>query len=145
MMKHTSQTPPASPKLLLFTSVLNELLGKEVATKWKQIGVVLGVSDDFLETTKRKHPGDHQMCFMEMLKEWIKQVNPPPSWSAIISAVENIPGYNSLAQTLRNKYLPEKGGCQGAEATNVFVPGGLSTLQPHEQNIPVLNESKFIH
>ena len=148
MLKHTLQIPPASPNHLLFTSLLNELLSSEVATVWDQIGGVLGVSVGFLETTKRKYPGDCQTCFMEMLKEWMKQVDPPPSWSAIISAIENIPGYNSLAQTLRNRYLPEKGDCQGAKAENLFVRGGPSTSHAHEQgssDTPVLKGGKFMH
>ena len=148
MFKHTSQTPPASPNLPRFTSLLNELLYNEVATKWEQIGVVLGVNAGFLKTTKRKYPGDYRMCFIEMLKEWMKQVNPPPSWSAIISAIENIPGCNSLAQTLRNKYLPEKSdSSQGTKATNMLVSGGPSTSQAHEQEssgIPVSSRGKFI-
>ena len=133
MLTHTSQTLSPSPNHPLFTSLLVELLHSGVATIWEQIGGVLGVSVGFLESTKRKYPGDCQMCFMEMLKEWMKQVDPPPSWSVIISAMENIPGHNSLVQTLRNKYLPGRGDCQGAKATNFFASKGPSISHAQEQ------------
>ena len=141
MFKHASQTPPASHKLLSFTTLLNDLLYSEVVTKWEQVGYVLGVNVGLLENIKRKHC---QRCFMEMLNEWMKQVNPPPSWSDIISAIENIPGYNSLAQSLRNKYLPKQGDCQGAKAANLFVRGAPSTSHMHEPDI-IANGGKFIH
>ena len=143
MLKHTSQTQPASPNHPLFTSLLSELLYSKVASKWEQIGAVLGVTAGILEAIKSEHSGDYQICFVEMLQEWMKQVDPPPSWSVIINAIENIPGCDSLAQTLRNEHLPEKGDNQGAKATNL---GGPSTLHAHKPGLyPVLSGGKFIH
>ena len=41
--------------------------------------------------------------FREMLKLWLKQVAPPPTWSAIIEVIE-IFEYKSLAEELRKNY-----------------------------------------
>ena len=38
-----------------------------------------------------------------MLKLWLKQVEPPPTWSAIIEAI-GVLEYESLAEELRKKY-----------------------------------------
>jgi hypothetical protein len=40
-----------------------------------------------------------------VLKEWMKQIDPPPSWMDIIKAVKDA-GHSLLARTLRDKYLP---------------------------------------
>ena len=141
--EHSPIIPSASPNSLLYTSLLNELLSSEVATIWEQIGVILGVDNDFLETMKIHHPNDCKACFMEVLKEWMKQINPPPSWLMIISAIENFPDYRSLTQTLRRKYLPE-GEHQDAKAMNLFALGESSASHVHGQGMPGLSRGKFI-
>ena len=147
VFEHSLLIPSAPPKSLLFTPLLNELLSSEVATIWDEIGVVLGVDDNFLETTKINHPNDCKVCFFEVLKEWMKQINPPPSWLTIISAIEKFQNFRSLAQTLKRKYLPE-GDHQGAKAMNSFALGGSSAAHVHGQGLsdmPGLNRGKFIH
>ena len=144
--EHSLHIPPASTNPLLCTSLLNELLPSEVATIWEQIGVILGVDDDFLETMKINHPDDCKACFMEVLKEWMKQINPPPSWLTIISAIEKFPDYCSLTQSLRRKYLPED-DCQGAKVTKLFTLGGSSASHVQGKglsDVPILSKGKFI-
>ncbi len=104
--QHSLATPqtrahPAPPR---FTTLLNELTNR-VAAKWEEIGISLQIESGLLEIIKKDNPSDCRMCLREMLKEWMKQVDPPPSWLAIIKAVKDC-GYNLLARTLRDKYLP---------------------------------------
>lgn len=144
MFEHSPRIPSASPNPLLFTCLLKELQSSDVAAIWEQIGAVLRIDHDFLETTKINHPDDCKECFKEVLNEWMKQTNPPPSWLVIISAIEKISEYHSLTQTLRRKYLL-KGDCHGAKATNVFASGESSASHVHGQGLSGISGGKLMH
>ena len=55
-----------------------------------------------LASIAEKHR-DPQNCLLEMLEIWLERVNPPPTWAAIIEAVEFL-GEEQLGKTLRDKY-----------------------------------------
>jgi hypothetical protein len=74
-------------------------LTNRVAAKWEEVGISLR-----LEIIKKDNPSDCRACLRVVLKEWLKRVDPPPSWLAIIEAVKDC-GYSLLARKLRNKYL----------------------------------------
>ena len=78
-------------------------LYRKVADKWKVIGVHLEISD--LASIEARHRGDPHLCLLEMLDIWLKRVDPPPTWSAIIEAVEFL-GEEQLGKELREKYCP---------------------------------------
>ena len=78
-------------------------LSEEVATDWEDIGMMLGLNQGSLNSIKGDHPNQCKRCFREMIKLWFKQVDPPPSWSAIAEVIEAI-GYKSLAKNLRDKF-----------------------------------------
>lgn len=42
-------------------------------------------------------------CLREMLRAWLKRINPQPTWSAIITAIDDL-GEHQLAEDLRKKY-----------------------------------------
>lgn len=92
-----------SPVTPLFTQLVKELL-KVIAAEWEDIGLFLHIEEGVLAAVKADLPGDCQKCFRRMLKIWLKQVNPPPTWSAIIEAIDNL-GYESLAKNLKDKYV----------------------------------------
>lgn len=94
----TSSKPPK------FVELLREL-SDVVSARWEDIGLQLRLSPDLLEIIKKDNPSDCRACLREMLKEWIKQVEPPPSWLAIITAIKNC-GYRPLAHKLKRIYLP---------------------------------------
>ena len=77
-------------------------LYRKVAHKWKAIGIYLEISD--LDSIETKHHGDTHLCLLEMLDAWLKRVDPPPTWSAIIDAVEFL-GEEQLGRELRNEYI----------------------------------------
>ena len=52
---------------------------------WKMIGVYLEISD--LDSIETKHHGDSHLCLV-VLDTWLKRVDPPPTWSAVIEAAE---------------------------------------------------------
>ena len=77
-------------------------LYRKVAHKWKMIGVYLEISD--LDSIETKHQGDSHHCLLEMLDTWLKRMDPPPTWSAVIEAVEFL-GEEHLGKELREEYL----------------------------------------
>ena len=87
-----------SPKI---TTLLKELSSK-VSAEWEDIGLFLEIEEGRLSAIKSDHKQSRK-CFQEMLKLWLKQVDPCPTWSAIIEAIELLE-YESLAKELREKY-----------------------------------------
>ena len=84
---------------------MNALYHK-VADKWKVIGVLLEIPKGKLAHIADMHRGDPYTCILDMLVTWLKQVDPPPTWTAIIEAVEFL-GEEQLGKELRKKYCGE--------------------------------------
>ena len=85
------------------STLLRELI-KKVDSKWENIGILLEIESHRLESIKTEEHHNTQNCLREMLKIWLKMINPPPSWSAITNTLECI-GDEQLARNLRSKYL----------------------------------------
>ena len=79
-----------------------DALFHEVADKWKIIGVLLEIPKGKLGSIAEKHR-DPKNCLLEMLETWLERVHPPPTWAAIIEAVEFL-GEEQLGKTLRDTY-----------------------------------------
>ena len=60
-----------------------------LAAHWKSIGTLLGVQADVLKTIKRDEVDVHD-CLQAVLSEYLKQVDPSPTWKDVIDAVEAI-------------------------------------------------------
>ena len=74
----TDQKPTLKPALkLLFP----------LASKWYNIGVFLDIPEGTLDAIKVDHT-DVDDCLREMLKKWLTNVNPHPTWSSLAEAVE---------------------------------------------------------
>lgn len=58
-----------------------------VADKWKILGVQLGISHGSLRSIEVNCLRDPHNCLLEMLEMWLQQVDPPPTWAAVIDAV----------------------------------------------------------
>ena len=57
------------------------------AKNWHNIGIMLEIPEQTLEQIEAHYPGDCQQCVREMIKSWLKQVDPPPSWKDLAEAV----------------------------------------------------------
>ena len=82
---------------------LMDTLYHQVADKWKILGVQLGISHGTLRSIEVNCLRDPQNCLLEMLQMWLQQVDPPPTWAAVIDAVEFM-GKKQLGRELRHKY-----------------------------------------
>ena len=58
-----------------------------VAADWQNIGVFLNISDADLEQIESDYSGCKD-CVREMIRKWLKQVNPAPTWKYLAEAVE---------------------------------------------------------
>ena len=95
-----SQERPSPPS---FPALLKELCRK-VSAEWEEIGIFLHIEDGILQAIECDNPNNSRKCFNKMLRHWLKQVNPPPTWSAIIDAIDTL-GHESLALDLTEKYV----------------------------------------
>jgi hypothetical protein len=78
-------------------------LRNEVAHEWEDLGIMLDIEPGTLEAIKITESNKAQSCLREMLKIWQKRINPPPSWSAVITALEYMK-YQGLASDIKLKY-----------------------------------------
>ena len=67
--------------------IFKELL--PVATHWQNIGTLLDVPQEKLESIKH----DYNLasdCLREMVKAWLKMIDPPPTWQQLVDAVASV-------------------------------------------------------
>ena len=60
------------------------------ARHWHNLGSLLEVPEPTLEQIEADYPGDCQQCVREMIKSWLKQADPPPSWRSLANAVQTV-------------------------------------------------------
>ena len=60
-----------------------------VKTEWYNLGLELGQRVSTLDSIDTKYSGDPSQCFRQVLKEWLKGVNPPPTWQAMVNALKS--------------------------------------------------------
>ena len=60
-----------------------------LAAEWKTIGTLLGLQPHTLARVKADEDGVRN-CLQEMLSEWLKQIDPVPTWAVLIEAVEAV-------------------------------------------------------
>ena len=77
---------------LLTLSELSEVLNAvwDRRSKWYNIGLGLGIESSTLDATSRNCHHQCEDCLREVLKEWLKQVEPRPTWDALQEAL-NLP------------------------------------------------------
>ena len=61
----------------------------EARVKWYNIGLELGTSSDTLDSIKIKCREDPDECVTAMIKEWLNNGKPPPSWTALAEALRS--------------------------------------------------------
>ena len=76
----------------------------EIPTKWKEVGVQLGLAHECLEQTEAENRKQEQ-CFFKILNKWKKNASPPYTWATLIDALLK-PSVNEklLAQKLSKRF-----------------------------------------
>ena len=69
----------------------------------EDIGILLDIEDGQLAKVKADNLMNSGNCLREMLRIWLKKVDPQPSWTDLIDSL-NALGEEKLAQTLKDRY-----------------------------------------
>ena len=89
------------------------------------IGLELDLDITDLTRIDATHRGDIGRCFVEMLTLWLKQVDPPPSWSAMVAALQDpIFDFGDIAEQVESKYVH-----QSSEASDSTGSGSATGRQ----------------
>ena len=105
-----------------------------VQAKWKDIGIELDIDIGTLDSIERSCHFQDNNCLTRMLDFWFKQTDPPPSWYAIVEALESGPvGEGRLAEQIKQKY------CTPSENKSECVPP-----PPPSRTVTVVSESSSV-
>ena len=85
------------PKL---KDMFKELL--PLSTDWKSIGTLLGVPENVLKNIKANEDSA-QDRLQGVLSEWLRLVDPPPTWAVLAEAVEAVDQLKS--QEIKSRYI----------------------------------------
>ena len=74
----------------------------DARTKWYNLGLKLGQLPSALDSIDDKHSSDPSQCFCEVLKVWLNEVDPPPTWQAMMNALNSSTvGHHQLAEEIQ--------------------------------------------
>ncbi len=76
-----------------------------VPDKWMDIGTYLEIAGTTLMAIQTQCLNRPQQCLMAMLDVWLARPDPPPTWEAVIEAVEFV-GKGDVAKQIRERYIP---------------------------------------
>lgn len=108
----------------------------EARTQWMNIGIELNILKTDLDAIKMTNeggnPGD---CLTEMLSLWLKQVNPSPTWTALITALKQpTVGLEQLAKQIESIHVSAKESLGlFAEVTKLSFPH-IKEVAPDERS-----------
>ena len=77
------------------------------ATRWKDIGVYLGIELVHLDTIRANHPHDVENCFSELLEKWLMW-DTDATWDKLFTAIDDsdpVPISTSASNSTGTAYL----------------------------------------
>ena len=73
----------------------------DARSRWYHIGLALGIPTGTLDAVKKRCRDDPDECYTEMLKVWLRGVDPLPTWSALSKVLKSPSvGCGDLAEQL---------------------------------------------
>ena len=73
--------------------------------EWSNLGLGLGMDKTTLEVIRHDNHDKVKPCFREMLSEWLKMVDPRPSWERLVIALQDPSvGCADLAEHIEKKF-----------------------------------------
>ena len=73
----------------------------EARSRWYNMGLKLGTSPGTLNAIRLTERDDPDLCITHMIKDWLNNGNPQPTWAAVAKALKSpIVGYGYLAEQL---------------------------------------------
>ena len=109
-----------------------------VNTEWYNLGLELGQQVSTLDSIEDKYGGDPSKCFRQVLKEWLKGVDPPPTWQGMANALKSrtVRQYQ-VAEQIRTELLPMQPLLPQPKSPQSLSPQCLSPLtsaEPHPKS-----------
>ncbi len=76
--------------------------------KWRMIGIQLNFLDSDLDAIKGNCENmDH--CFIKLISKWLRQVDPKPTWAALVDALNSpLVDCKDTARTIEKTYLQKE-------------------------------------
>ena len=108
-----------------------------VNTKWYNLGLELGQQVSTLDRIDAKYRGDTSECFRQVLTEWLKGVDPPPTWQAMVNALMSptVAQYH-LAEQIKTELQPLKPQSLQSLSPQLRAPQLPSMCaQPHPKSL----------
>ena len=103
----------------------------EARTKWFHIGIQLDMKTSDLKVIKNDYD-EAGLCFTEMLTDWLKRMNPPPTWEALVDALKSrTVGYEQLADTIQKTHCKRSKSNHTCNAPNNPILQSDSTFFFH--------------
>ena len=76
-------------------------------TEWYNLGLELGLRFSTLDSIDARYSNDPSRCFCQVLKEWLKGINPPPTWHAMVNALKSpTVAQSHLAEQIQTELQP---------------------------------------
>ena len=95
----------------------------EARASWRDIGIELNLIVTDLDVIKGDCDGIIDKCFTEMLTQWLKQVDPPPTWSAVVTALKQpVIGKHRLAKQIENMHIFSGSNGTSADVAKLSFP-----------------------
>lgn len=74
-----------------------------LANEWKNIGTLLEMPAGELDEIEGSNPHHLKDCMREMIKMWLRMIDPEPTWERLVKAMEAIDPRK--AQDMKLKYI----------------------------------------
>ena len=78
----------------------------DARSRWRNIGIQLRMKIEDLEAIGEKNLNAPESCFTDCITTWLRQTEPPPTWTALINALRSPPvGFQEMAERLEGKFV----------------------------------------
>ena len=109
-----------------------------VTAEWYNLGLQLGLRASTLDRIEAKYNSDPSRCFCQVLKEWLKGVNPLPTWQAVVNALKSpTVGQYEVAEQIETE-LPKAQPMQPPSPQLQSPQLPSTSAQPHPKSIGLL-------
>ena len=86
------------------------------------MGIELGMIVSDLDVIKDRNLRNPDECFTDLLSQWLKQLNPPPNWKAIVKALQSpTVNFAQLAYEIEKKYLDTTGTTKSGSSEDLHA------------------------
>ena len=95
----------------------------EARSRWKDVGIELDLLITDLDAIESSHGANIGECFTKMLTSWLKRIDPPPTWSTIVAALQQPTlDLQQLAEEVEEMHVLSDSNGASAEVAKLAFP-----------------------